>query len=397
MGSGGSVTDGSVTLAATRAEEVAADPDYSTGTEIRIGKRVNVPLFRNEPLMAPAGGIYSTADDLSHWMTVHLTDGMYDGRRIIQPATLREMHTLQMPTGYTPDHPEVIPTGYGLGWFTEIYRGRPAVQHGGDLNGVSTLITLIPADRLGVTVLVNQGQSELPYSMTRVVLDRMLGLPALDWNGDALKRKLASESEDVAGRGNKEASRVKGTQPSHKLADYSGVYEDAGYGRVAVKLEGKGLVATYNDDSSGFVPWHYDVFDATTQDVENIWIDGRMQFVTDQAGRIAAVSIVMEPQVASIVFKKLPDPKLSDRTYLSTLVGTYESAGVKVDVAPMGDSLQMTYEGGRPARLIPSLDGEFVHERALDLRIKFLTDASGRATGFTQTNSAGVFESRRLD
>ena len=32
-----------------------------------------------------------------------------------------------------------------------------------------------------------------------------------------------------------------------------------------MKLEGKGLVATYNDDSSGLVPWHYDVFDATAR------------------------------------------------------------------------------------------------------------------------------------
>ena len=105
----------------------------------------------------------------------------------------------------------------------------------------------------------------------------------------------------------------------------------------------------------------------------------------------------MEPQVGPIVFTKQPDLKLSDPAYLRALTGAYDSGGTKVVIALLGNRLIYTAEGGSPADLIPSLGGEFVHSRALDSRIAFKTDASGRVSAMTMTDSAGVFEAKRID
>jgi hypothetical protein len=378
-------------------KRAAADADHIGGREVLNGKSVSVPLFRNTPILNPAGGVYSTADDLANWMAVHLSNGMFKGKQIIQPGTLADMHRTHMVTGATIRDPEIVPTGYGLGWFTDNFRGQRMVSHGGNLNGISTLVALIPDKRLGVTVLVNHGSSELRDALTKAIIDRFMGATGKDWVGEALARKTAGEASEVAARQNKGGSRVGGTRPSHALADYAGSYFDPGYGPLTIKTQKGQLVGTYNDDSSPLGHWHYDVFDASTSDVESLWLDGRVQFVTDLAGRISAVQVVMESTVAPAVFKKQPDSKLSDPAYLRNLTGTYQMAGTPVTISLAGKKLTYQSKGGVPATLLPSLGGEFVHERRLDARVAFPRDASGRAAAMTITDSSGVYEAKRID
>ena len=378
-------------------QRALADPNHAGGREVLNGKAVSVPLFKNTPILNPAGGVYSTADDLANWMLVHLSSGQFGGRKIVQPATLADMHSTHMPTGATVRDPEFVPVGYGLGWFTAMYRGRTMVQHGGNLPGVSTLVALLPSERLGVTVLVNHGGSELRDALTRQILDRFLAASGKDWVGEALTRKQAGEAAEVAARGKKGGSRIAGTKPSHKLGDYAGLYHHPGYGPLTMRVEGGKLVGRYNDDSTALSHWHHDVFDADTSDVENLWLDGRVQFVSDMAGRVSGVQMAIEPALQTALFQRQPDAKLSEAAYLRGLTGTYDLAGSKVTVALAGNRLSWTGAGGQPAALLPALGGEFVHERRRDAQIAFRTDASGRASALTLTDSSGVYEAKRID
>jgi hypothetical protein len=378
-------------------ERARADANHMGGVEILNGKRINVPMFKNTAILNAAGGVYSTADDLANWMLVHLSAGKFMNKQIVLPTTLTDMHSTHMVTGSTVRDPEMVPIGYGLGWFTNMYRGRRMVSHGGNLNGVSTLVALLPEERLGVTVLVNHGSSELRDALTKAVLDRFLGATGKDWTAEALARKTASESSEIAARANKGGTRVANTRPSHALADYAGNYFDPGYGPLTISIRGNQLAGRYNDDSSAFSHWHYDVFDAATDDVESIWLDSRVQFVTDLAGRISAAQVVMEPSVAPIIFKKQPNPRLSDPAFLRTLAGTYELGGTPIAISVAGQDLVYLSRGGTPAKLIASLASEFVHPQRRDARIAFQTDTSGRAHAMTITDSSGVYEAKRID
>lgn len=377
-------------------ERAAADPNHTRGREILNGRAVTVPLFRNTAILNPAGGVYSTAADLAQWVQVHLSGGQYQGRRIIQPATLADLHRTAMPLGATVRDPELIPIGYGLGWFTNNFRGRPMVQHGGNLPGSSTMVALLPEQSLGVVVLVNQGGSELRDALAWTILDRLLGETGKDWLGEALARKRAGEAAEVSARRNRGGSRVEGTRLDHPLGAYAGTYVHPGYGRIVISQQGERLVAGYNDDSSPLTHWHYEVFDASTTDPENILLDSRLQFVSDPHGRVAGLQVAMEPAVAPAAFERQPEARLSDPAFLARLVGTYELAGNRIVIAAVGNRLTWTSPGGQPADLLPAIGGEFVHARRRDARIAFVLGPAGQATGLRFIDTSGVYDAARI-
>lgn len=373
------------------------DADHIRGREFFRGEYVTVPFYQDRTTtLNPAGGILSTAEDLGKWLAMQTAGGVYEGRVLIQPSTLVQMHTTQMSTGATPFHPAKIPTGYGLGWATEVYRGMPAVQHGGNLNGVSTRQTIVPSMKLGIVVLVNYGGSELPTLLTQHLIDRFAGLEPIDWTAQGLARKQATEASAVSGRAARGQMRVADTRPSHQLAAYVGEYEHPGYGVLAVTLSGDQLVGRFNADSSPLAHWHYDTFEAATEDPESIWTDTQLQFLTDTRGRIDRISIPLEAALAPIVLSKRPDARLSDPAYLNTLAGDYEVNTIPVTVSVSGDKLILTQRGGSPLTLQPALDGEFINPRSPENSFRFVTDAAGAVTGFQQINSSGVFEIPRV-
>lgn len=61
----------------------------------------------------PAGGLYSTAADMSRFLDMMRCHGVFEGRRILSQASaevMTRLHTNELPVGSSPA------TGYGLGW-----------------------------------------------------------------------------------------------------------------------------------------------------------------------------------------------------------------------------------------------------------------------------------------
>src|SRR5256886_16627407 len=65
---------------------------------------------------------------------------------------------------------------YGLGWRLRDYQGRKIVSHTGGLAGMSSQITLVPAEKLGLVILTNS-ESDLMAALTYRLLDDLLGAP----------------------------------------------------------------------------------------------------------------------------------------------------------------------------------------------------------------------------
>lgn len=84
-------------------------PDASrTRLEETTITQLHYPLDDRARTPMPAGGLFSTASDLSRFCRMILNGGTLDGKRYVSEAAVREMTMKQ--TG-----PE-IPDGYGLGW-----------------------------------------------------------------------------------------------------------------------------------------------------------------------------------------------------------------------------------------------------------------------------------------
>ena len=94
----------------------------------------------------PAGGLYTTVNDLSHFLIAHMNDGMYESTRILEKETVDLMHSIQ------PDNR----IGYGLAWMEyPISSKYKAMGHGGDIMGVDTWMLYVPSEEIGVIYFAN--------------------------------------------------------------------------------------------------------------------------------------------------------------------------------------------------------------------------------------------------
>lgn len=94
----------------------------------------------------PAGGLYSTVSDLSHFLIAHMNEGVYQGTRILEKETVELMHEIQPGNNI----------GYGLAWMhTRISSRLTTSGHAGDLHGVDTWMLYEPAGSIGVIYLAN--------------------------------------------------------------------------------------------------------------------------------------------------------------------------------------------------------------------------------------------------
>ncbi|MEA1672730.1 serine hydrolase domain-containing protein [Nitrospirillum sp. BR 11163] len=118
----------------------------------------------------PAGGMYSTADDMARYMIAHLQDGAYGDARILEEATARTMHTIQWRA--RPDAP-----GIAVAFYQSAANGRFALAHGGDLSYQHSYLWLVPSERLGVFLIFNSSGTDMVRIRSAVwqsLLDRYL-------------------------------------------------------------------------------------------------------------------------------------------------------------------------------------------------------------------------------
>jgi CubicO group peptidase (beta-lactamase class C family) len=229
-------------------------------------KVVTIP-WRNIDNIAPAGSINSSALDMAQWLRLQLAEGMYKATRLISSGALKEMHTPQTVIRKDPPWAQLLPEanflGYGLGWFLHDHRGRKVVQHGGNIDGMSALVAMIPEEKLGVVILTNMNGTSLPTALMFRVFDAYIGAPQKDWSAELRKTIKGLEDQGKAAQKKLEESREKGTQPSLSLEKYVGTYKDDAVGDAKVTLVNGKLVL----HTPGFVAdlehWHYNTFRAT--------------------------------------------------------------------------------------------------------------------------------------
>jgi CubicO group peptidase (beta-lactamase class C family) len=119
-------------------------PSKGRATGYVVDPAGGVVLAEHTDADCAAGGLYSTAEDMSRWVK-----GLLDGR-IVPPATLERAWT-----------PVVLKDGrrgaYGHGFMLVPYRGLREVGHGGDISGFNSYVAIYPTEKLAVVVLSNVG------------------------------------------------------------------------------------------------------------------------------------------------------------------------------------------------------------------------------------------------
>jgi len=94
------------------------------------------------PAVLPAGGLYSSSEDLSHYLIAQLNEGQYGGTAILSPTGIA---ATQAPAVPNPT------TGPPFGPIA----GVPTIWHDGVSSGYRSLMLIEPQKRWGAILLVN--------------------------------------------------------------------------------------------------------------------------------------------------------------------------------------------------------------------------------------------------
>lgn len=196
--------------------------------------------------MAPAGSIVSNPRDMAQYVRLHLGDGQFESKRLVGRIPLRDTHTPQMLIGGGGgggggNDSLTRFNAYGMGWFVEDYRRALVWQHGGNTDGMTTAMGLLPEYKFGVVVLSNMHGSPLPGILMRYLFDRQLGAPMRDLSAEALARSVVQRRRTDSTERALASQRIAGAKPALSLSAYAGSYVDSVYGEAVVSLDGERL------------------------------------------------------------------------------------------------------------------------------------------------------------
>ncbi len=210
------------------------------------GSLLRSPLQKSDATMQSAGGLISTARDMARWLQAQINDGVVDGRRVFPAGLVASSHApiATQDAAFGPYRR----TGYGLGWEVGGFGDDLLIHHFGNFAGSRAHVSLMPAHRLGVTVMVNEDAvaGGLADLIANYLYERRLNRPDVEARYAAALETLKAD-RDARRKGMAAATARFAARPRMlTLADaaYAGRYENPLYGAFDVTPTEAGLVVT---------------------------------------------------------------------------------------------------------------------------------------------------------
>lgn len=243
-----------------------------------------------------AGGVWSSADDISKWVLCLLDSTKVNGSRLLKPETYAALFTPQsMSTnGFYPTMRLTKPhwTTYGLGWFQEDYRGKMVNFHTGSLDGAVAICGLINDEHFGVYIFGNLDHAELRHALMYKAIDLwVFNDDKNDWSTDFYKMYKGLTDEGEKQEHDVEAKRVLNTKPSLELKDYAGKYSNDIFGDAVIEYTNGGLMLHFpNNMNVQLSHWNYETF---LGKFEHEWMGkDYLTFTLDAKGKIASFNFL---------------------------------------------------------------------------------------------------------
>lgn len=113
-----------------------------------------MPYYEVSPADGPDGSLVSTGSDMARFMIALLNGGAYNGQRILQSDTVREMMKIRVSA-----HPKIPNTTYGFeSLYQESFNGQHVIGKGGNLPGFGSFMWLLPERNVGFMVIYNRNE-----------------------------------------------------------------------------------------------------------------------------------------------------------------------------------------------------------------------------------------------
>jgi hypothetical protein len=382
--------------------DMAKTDDRSLAYMVKDGKIIFPIPYRNIDAIAPAGAINSCAKDMANWLITWINDGKFNDKEIIPSSFRNQAIMVQVATGGGlpgAENPDVHFGGYGFAWGMSSYRSHYRVEHSGGIDGFITSTSFFPSDSIGVFVVTDQ--STPTTSIRNFIVDRLLKLSYRNWGKSALAEKLKGDSVAKTLPNTDSINRKPNTKPSHELNDYTGVYENKGYGQAKIFIETDTLWIDYNEagqrTKSYLQHYHYDVFRIrSTEETEDSKDAPKIRFNTGTDGKISSLEAQLEPSVKDIVFEKLTPSVKVNKDDLQKYVGDYDLNGVTVKVYIRGENTLMVLVPGQPDyELAPTQKDAFDLKTVKGYSVRFEVTDKNEVTSISFIQPNGTFKATK--
>ena len=280
---------------ATLAEDVLYKPLGMNSTSSRYSdfeKRANrailhakignvfQPKYQRKPdAQAPAGGVSSSVNEVARWMIMLLQKGNFDGRQVVDSATLMKPMTAQVISAPSSSL-EARPGLYGFGFGVSVTSaGRIEIKHSGAfVTGAGTYFSVLPSLGVGIVVLTNAAPVGAAEALAADFMDLVqLGKIERDWFPayGQFMAPMFVPSGSLVGK-----PRPEKPEEAAKLSDYLGAYRNDYYGNVEIVRRGEALAIKLGPSTTEYKldPFDGDAF--TFNPSSENQIDGSVSLAT---------------------------------------------------------------------------------------------------------------------
>lgn len=120
----------------------------------------------------PSAGLFGSAEDIGHYLIMHLQDGRFGDSQILMPASMSELHTPGVDLNDTG-------LGYAMGWAVwpfddaaEPGAAAPiALSHGGDSLEFNHIMLIVPENQMGLSLLLNTNNPTIASAFKNIAFD----------------------------------------------------------------------------------------------------------------------------------------------------------------------------------------------------------------------------------
>ncbi len=274
--------------------DFAADSDIAQ-PHGDVEGRMQVVAHRNYDNVGPAASINCSALELAAYARLLLNGGRFEDQQLYSAQIAEDLWT---PHTLIPLAKDFLPAlrpymaqfyhAYALGWNVQDFRGERRVSHSGGIDGLRSLLTMIPQRNLGIVVLANN-EGPVTWILTTVLLDLYWGASEIDWYETAVEEWRELSRKQAL---NLDASRIPNTRPSLDLERYAGRYESQLYGGIEIGFAEGELALSFTHTASfraRLAHWQHDTF--RIHWLDPVVPDGLLTFVLDAWGRVTEMRL----------------------------------------------------------------------------------------------------------
>jgi CubicO group peptidase (beta-lactamase class C family) len=243
----------------SRFADYQSRPNRAVG-HIHLNGRYEPLYQRDADQEAPAGGVSSSVNDMTRWLTMVLANGSYGGKQIVDPKALLPAVTPQIVSSPATE-PAMRSGFYGYGFNVgSTSAARMQLSHSGAFqSGAGTSFLMLPSADVAIVALTNATPAGVPEALTAEFAD-------LVQFGDVREDWYHLYNQAFAAMG-KPVGSLEGKQPpvnpapAAPLSTYAGTYNNDFWGPARVtEKDGKLVLALGPRDMFPLTHWDGNVF-----------------------------------------------------------------------------------------------------------------------------------------